>query len=94
MGSLKLYISALTYTRYKGLEVDLRGEIYNSIMLSGGTTLFPGFPTRLKNDLNSYLDEDIKAGRRVAKAIKVKIIVKYLHRTRQEERMQCFLEHH
>ena len=53
----------------------MRGEIYNSIMLSGGTTLFPGFPTRLKSDIYGTLNEDVKAGKRAEKAIKIKIIV-------------------
>jgi actin-related protein 2 len=57
------------------LAVDLRAEIYGSIMLSGGSTLFPGFPTRLKSDLYGYLKEEVDAGRRANNAIKIRINV-------------------
>jgi actin-related protein 2 len=30
-------------------DVDLRKSLYEHIVLSGGTTMFPGFPTRIKN---------------------------------------------
>ncbi|KAH7828452.1 actin-related protein 2 [Monocercomonoides exilis] len=32
-------------------DVDLRKQLYSSIVLSGGTTMFPGFPTRLQKEL-------------------------------------------
>lgn len=32
-------------------DVDIRRELYMSIMLSGGNTLFPGFPERLHKEL-------------------------------------------
>jgi len=29
--------------------IDLRKELYDKIIISGGTSMFPGFPTRFYN---------------------------------------------
>lgn len=35
----------------KLLDIDLRRDMFFNIVLSGGTTLFPGFPERLQAEL-------------------------------------------
>ena len=35
----------------KGCSVDSRRTLYENILISGGTSMFPGFPTRLENDV-------------------------------------------
>lgn len=45
----------------QGADMDLRSELYKHIVLSGGTTMYPGLPTRLENDLQKlYLDRVLK----------------------------------
>jgi actin-related protein 2 len=39
-------------------------QFYKSIMLSGGSTMYPGLPTRLETDIrNRYLNEIVKGAR-------------------------------
>jgi centractin len=41
-------------------DVDLRKTLYSNIVLSGGTTLFPGFGDRLLNEVKYLAPKDIK----------------------------------
>ncbi|KAK3580594.1 hypothetical protein CHS0354_002694 [Potamilus streckersoni] len=34
-------------------EIDVRKEMYRNILLTGGSTLFPGFPERLKKEIDN-----------------------------------------
>ncbi|TFZ33493.1 hypothetical protein EWW49_30925 [Pseudomonas syringae] len=65
----------------KACDVDLRKDMYQNILISGGTTMFPGFPTILQNDVirlyktnilkeRSYKDAKIKIKVNVIKIIK------------------------
>ncbi len=47
-------------------------------MVSGGTSMFPGFPTRIENDLNKFYKQNILKGRGEESSsakIKIEIIV-------------------
>lgn len=44
------------------LQVDLRTELYSHIVLSGGSTMFPGLPSRLEHDLRQRYLRDILKG--------------------------------
>ena len=44
-------IHDLAYKSLMKCDADLRRELYQSICLSGGSTMFPGFPERLAKDL-------------------------------------------
>jgi len=46
-------------------EIDLRAELYKHIVLSGGSTMFPGFPTRVEKDMkHRYLNEVLQGNRK------------------------------
>jgi hypothetical protein len=49
--------------------------LYNSILISGGTTMFPGFPTRLLNDINKIFKRDILKGKEGGSKIKINVLV-------------------
>ena len=76
--------------------MDTRKGLYKHILLSGGSTMFPGLPTRIEMDLKKKFDEEIKAGKR-AESAKAAIfidvsdiyiyIIYILHRTHQEGSM-------
>jgi actin-related protein 2 len=53
-------------------DVDCRKMLYGNIILSGGTTILPGFPTRLANDIRKYYREKVLKG---GSDIKIKINV-------------------
>lgn len=43
------------------IDVDNRKRLYEAVMLSGGSTMFPGLPTRLERDVRQlYLDRVLK----------------------------------
>ena len=43
------------------IDVDNRKRLYEAVMLSGGSTMFPGLPTRLARDVRQlYLDRVLK----------------------------------
>jgi len=44
-------VSHLVFKSINSCDVDIRRALYGNIMISGGTTMFPGFPTRLENDI-------------------------------------------
>ncbi|KAL0241013.1 hypothetical protein GEMRC1_006249 [Eukaryota sp. GEM-RC1] len=54
--------------------MDVRPTFYRSIYVSGGSTMFPGFPDRLENDLKTVYKERILKGVK-DKSLKIKIEV-------------------
>ncbi len=42
-------------------DIDLRPEFYKHIVLSGGTTMYPGLPSRLEREMKQlYLENVLK----------------------------------
>ena len=42
-------------------EIDIRPELYKNIVLSGGSTMYPGLPSRLEKDIKDrYLNDVLK----------------------------------
>ena len=54
-------ISQMVYKSISNCDLTLRGFFFKKMLISGGTTMFPGFPTRLKNDVE-YLHRDALKG--------------------------------
>lgn len=44
-------VSDMVFKSINGCSVDSRRTLYENILISGGTSMFPGFPTRLENDV-------------------------------------------
>mmetsp|Transcript_4939 Transcript_4939/g.4723 ORF Transcript_4939/g.4723 Transcript_4939/m.4723 type:complete len:101 (+) Transcript_4939:842-1144(+) len=53
--------------------LDCRKDLYNNIVLSGGSTMFPGYPTRVEKDLWSLFREVIMEGKDYEHGIKIRI---------------------
>ena len=48
-------------------DIDTRPEFYKHIVLSGGTTMYPGLPSRLEREIKQlYLERVLKVRRRHA----------------------------
>lgn len=46
------------------MDVDNRMTLYHHIVLSGGSTMYPGMPSRLEHDIRAlYLQHVLKVGR-------------------------------
>lgn len=67
-------IPEMVYKSIKNCPIDTRVGLYNCILLSGGSTLFPGFTSRLENEMKKvYQDHCLKDTE--DKTIKIKINV-------------------
>jgi len=53
-------IHSLTYESIMKCDVDIRKELYNNVVLSGGTTMFPGIAERLHKELTALAPPTIR----------------------------------
>jgi actin-related protein 2 len=57
-------LAELIFDTIQSCDVDLRSEFYKMIVLSGGTTMYPGLPSRLEKDIRElYLQRVLKGDR-------------------------------
>lgn len=50
-------IAELLFTTIQSADMDIRSELYKHVVLSGGSTMYPGLPSRLEKELKQlYLD--------------------------------------
>ncbi|CAD8127352.1 unnamed protein product [Paramecium sonneborni] len=56
----ELGIHELTYKSIMNSDIEVRKDLYQNVVLSGGTTLFPGFKERLGKELASLAPQNIK----------------------------------
>lgn len=55
--------------------MNLKKEFYGNILISGGTSMIPGFPTRLKEEVESRFRERVLKGAATnTSAVKVRVI--------------------
>lgn len=55
--------------------MNLRKEFYNNILISGGTSMLPGFPTRLLKEVGGRFREKVLKGASTsASSIKIRVI--------------------
>jgi actin-related protein 2 len=59
MGHEGLGIADLTFEAINKCALDNRRDLYGKIVLSGGTTMFPGLPTRMQKDLKTAYTERV-----------------------------------
>lgn len=60
MGSEYLGVHELLVTAISRADLDLRKTLYGQIVLSGGSTFFPGFGDRLLNEVRKMAPKDTK----------------------------------
>ena len=54
-------ISELLFNTIQGVEIDMRADLFKHVVLSGGSTMYPGLPSRLEKDVTQlYLDRVLK----------------------------------
>lgn len=54
-------MSEMLFNTIQSVEIDLRSELYKHIVLSGGSTMYPGLPSRLEKDVTElYLSRVLK----------------------------------
>ncbi len=50
----------ITYQSILKCDVDIRKDLYNNIVMSGGTTMFPGIPERLSKEVTALAPSTMK----------------------------------
>ncbi len=55
-------LSEMVFKTIMKADIDLRKTFFQSIVVSGGSTMFPGFSTRLKNDLQGLVLKNVLGG--------------------------------
>lgn len=54
-------IGELVFDSIQTAEIDIRSELYRHIVVSGGSTMFPGFSKRLEREIKQlYLERVLK----------------------------------
>lgn len=54
-------MSSLPSSSYQAADIDTRAEFYKHIVLSGGSTMYPGLPSRLEREIKQlYLERVLK----------------------------------
>lgn len=54
-------IAELVFSTIQQADIDIRPELYKHIVLSGGSTMYPGLPSRLEREIKQlYLERVLK----------------------------------
>jgi len=54
-------IAELLFNTINSADLDLRSDLYKHIVLSGGSTMYPGLPSRLEREIKQlYLERVLK----------------------------------
>lgn len=54
-------IAELVFSTIQAADIDMRQELYKHIVLSGGSTMYPGLPSRLEREIKQlYLERVLK----------------------------------
>ena len=54
-------IAELVFNSIQAAEMDMRPDLYKHIVLSGGSTMYPGLPSRLEREIKQlYLERVLK----------------------------------
>ncbi|XP_015117414.1 actin-related protein 2 isoform X2 [Diachasma alloeum] len=67
-------IAELVFNTIQSAEIDMRSELYKHIVLSGGSTMYPGLPSRLEREIKQlYLERVLKNDTSKLGKFKIKI---------------------
>lgn len=56
-----MYVKCIECCVIQAADIDTRSEFYKHIVLSGGSTMYPGLPSRLEREIKQlYLERVLK----------------------------------
>jgi actin-related protein 2 len=67
-------MSNLVWDVIQAADLDIRAELYRGICLSGGSTMYPGLPSRLEQDIKNKYLELVKGNKAQAGKLKLEIV--------------------
>lgn len=69
-----LGVAELLFSAIQAADIDTRPEFYKHIVLSGGSTMYPGLPSRLERELKQlYLERVLKGNTETLSRFKIRI---------------------
>ena len=67
-------IAEMVFNAIQAAEIDIRSELYRHIVLSGGSTMYPGLPSRLEREIKQlYLERVLKGDTERLSKFKIRI---------------------
>lgn len=67
-------MSDMVFNMIQAADIDCRAEYYKQIVLSGGSSMYPGLPSRLERDIQQrYVKEILKGDTKRLSKIKIRI---------------------
>lgn len=67
-------IAELLFNTIQAADIDTRSDLYQHIVLSGGTTMYPGLPSRLEREIKQlYLERVLKGDTEKLAKFKIRI---------------------
>jgi actin-related protein 2 len=67
-------VAELLFDCIQSADIDTRPELYKHIVLSGGSTMYPGLPSRLEREIKQlYLERVLKGNTEALKKFKIRI---------------------
>lgn len=67
-------MSDMVFDMIQDADIDLRAEFYEHIVLSGGSSMYPGLPSRLEHDIKRrYLNEVLRGDKARLNKFKIRI---------------------
>ncbi|XP_054163728.1 actin-related protein 2-like isoform X1 [Oppia nitens] len=69
-----LGIAELLFSTINGADLDIKSDLYKHIVLSGGSTMYPGLPSRLEREVKQlYLERILKGDVEKLQKFKIRI---------------------
>lgn len=67
-------MAELVFSAIQAGDIDMRPELYKHIVLSGGSTMYPGLPSRLEREIKQlYLERVLKGDTERLAKFKIRI---------------------
>merc|ERR1719192_2973684 len=68
------YMAELVFMAIQEADIDIRPDLYKHIVLSGGSTMYPGLPSRLEREIKQlYLERVLKGDTERLAKFKIRI---------------------
>lgn len=82
-------IAELVFNTIQTADIDMRPELYKHIVLSGGSTMYPGLPSRLEREIKQlYLERVLKND---IEKLSVRITSYQIHQTKNQKHNEFIL---
>ena len=68
-------VAELLFNTIQAADIDTRPEFYKHIVLSGGSTMYPGLPSRLERELKQLYLERVLRGEREKLSVSIFLVI-------------------